>query len=87
MQNRIALADVGEKFISQPLAFRRALNEPCDIRKLNCGTDNLLRLCDLSESIKTLIRHFHNSRIRFNRAEGIVFCRSLLLFSQRIEQS
>ncbi len=87
MQNRIALANVRKKLIPKSFALTRTLHKPRNVRKPNRRTYNLLRRNNLRQILQPRIIHFHDRRIRLNRAKRIILRRRLLLLRQRVKQS
>ncbi len=86
MQNRVALADVGEELVPEALALRGSFHEAGDIREIHRRADDLLGRNHLCERLQPRIVHFHDRRIRLDRAKRIVLRRRLLLLCQRIEK-
>ena len=80
VQDRVALADVGEKLVAQAFAFRRAFDETGDIGKLDRRTDNLGRAVDFGERLEARILNLDDRRIRLDRTERIILGGGLLLF-------
>ena len=60
MQYRVALADVREELVPEPLAFRRAFNETGDVGKLYRRADYLLRIHDLRERLESRVSYFND---------------------------
>ena len=72
VNDRVALADVGEEFISQTLAFGSALDQSRDIDKLDgCGRV-FVGVIHLGEHVQTLVGNRHNADVRLDGAERIV---------------
>src|SRR5262245_26345227 len=85
MRNRIRLADVSEKLVTETLAFRCARDETRDVYELHGGWDHLLRMNDLRKLVESRIRHRHHACVRIDRAERKVLGGDSRL-GQRVEQ-
>ena len=72
MADNLALADMCEELIAEPLALARSLDEPSDIDELDASRDSLLGVVHFRELIETLVRNRHNADIRLNRRERII---------------
>ena len=82
---RIGFADVSQELVPKPLSFRRSFNEAGDIHKLDRGWHDPVRLTNVRQLGQSIVRHLHDTFIRFNGAERVVLgC--YLRGSQRIEQ-
>mmetsp|Transcript_24465 Transcript_24465/g.60703 ORF Transcript_24465/g.60703 Transcript_24465/m.60703 type:complete len:253 (+) Transcript_24465:497-1255(+) len=86
VHDRVALADVGEELIAQPLPFRCAGDKPGDIDKAEGRGHRLPRIVDVGEHFELRIGDGHDSGVRLNRAEGEVRRLGLRLLHQCIEQ-
>jgi len=75
MQHRVHLPDVAEKLIAQPLALRRAFDQPGDIDELHLRRYGLARFSKRGEDVQPFVRHRHHADIRLNGAERIIFRR------------
>ena len=85
MRDRVRLADVREELVAEPLALRRAFDEPRDVDELDDGGHDLLGAHDRGERVELRIRHRDDADVRVDRAERIVLRRNLRA-RQRIEQ-
>jgi len=72
--DRIHFADVRKELIAKTFALRCAGDEPGNINKLNGRRQDLFGLRNRRKLSKPRIRHRHNTDIRVDRAERIVFC-------------
>ncbi|MNL73568.1 hypothetical protein D3C87_1990460 [compost metagenome] len=79
MNNRINLTDMGQELVTKTLALARAAHESGNIDKFKSGRHRFVRLHQLGQLIETFVRHFHDTDVRVNGAEGIVcgFCSRL----------
>ncbi|MPN10094.1 hypothetical protein SDC9_157387 [bioreactor metagenome] len=66
------LADVGQKFIAQPLPLGGALHQPRDVHKLHHGGGGLLGGVHPGQLVQPVIGHGHHAHIGLNGAEGVV---------------
>ena len=73
--NGVHLADMGEKFIAQPGAFRGPLDQSGNIHELHHRGNGFLGLGHLREFFQPLIGHRHNSDRRVNGAKRIILRR------------
>ena len=87
VEDRVALADVGEELVAEALALRGTLHEARDVRELDRGADDLLRVRDRRERLKARVLHLHDGRVRLDRAERVVLRGGLLPLRERVEQS
>ena len=72
LHDGIDFADVGEKFVAQTFALRRAFDEAGDIHEFDCGRNNDLRLGDLLQHFEPRIRHRDDADVRIDRAKRII---------------
>ena len=73
VRDGVALADVGEKLVAEAFALARAGDETGDVDEFHDRGHDALGLDDFRKGRKARIRHFDDARVRFDRAEGIVF--------------
>jgi len=83
--DRIHFADVRKELIAKTFALRCAGDEPGNINKLNGRRQDLFGLRNRRKLSKPRIRHRHNTDIRVDRAERIVFCGDLRA-GKRVEE-
>ena len=74
MHDGVHLADMGQKFISQPFALACPLYKACDIYKLDYGRGVFFGMVHFRKTVKPFIRNGHYAYIGLNGAEGIVGC-------------
>ena len=72
VNDRVALADVGEELVAESLSFGCAFDESRDINELDHGGGNLFRVIHLTEKADPLIRDRDDADVRIDRAEGVV---------------
>ncbi|MPM67862.1 hypothetical protein SDC9_114787 [bioreactor metagenome] len=70
--NRVNLADMGQKFITKPLALGSSFNQTGNINKPHRSRNGFLGLIHFSQFPNPFIRHFNNPDIRLNGAKRIV---------------
>ena len=63
---------MAQELVAQPLAAAGALDQAGDIDKLDRGRRHLLRMVHFRQYVQPVVRHHHNTRIGFNRAERII---------------
>ena len=73
VRDGVALADVGEELVAEAFALARAGDETGDVDEFHDRGHDALGLDDFRQGRKARIRHFDDARVRFDRAEGIVF--------------
>ena len=86
MGDRVALADVGEKLVAEPLALRRAADEAGDVDEGQPGRDDLLRAGDLGQDVETRVRHRDLADVGLDGAKRIVGRLRRRGLRQRIEE-
>ena len=69
--NRVDLADVGEKFVAETLAFAGALDQTADVDDFDGRVDNFLALRHLGERVETRVEHLGDADVRVFRGEGV----------------
>ena len=69
MDDGVHLAVVGQELVSEALAFACALHEAGDVDKLNPSGEDVDGTGNLGEHLHAVVRHGHQTRVRFNRAE------------------
>ena len=69
MRNGVAFADIGEKLVAEPLAFRRALHQTGNVDKGHPRRDDLFRAGDCRQLVKPRVRHRNLADIGLDRAE------------------
>ena len=74
MDNGVNLTDMRKKLVAQPLALRSALDQPCNVHKLDDCRGHLIGRIHLAQLIQSGVRHRHDSDIRLDGAEWIVGC-------------
>ena len=72
LRHGIYLANVGQEFIAQAFAFRRALDQTGDVHKTHSRRQNALRAVNRRQLRQTSVRHFHYAHVRLNRTERII---------------
>ena len=72
VNDRVGLANVGEKLVAEPFALRRAFDETGDVDELHDGGDGALRLHDRREPGEAGVRDFDHADVRLDGAERIV---------------
>ena len=72
MHNRVALADVGEKLVSQALALGCALDQTRDVDKLDRCGGVFVGVIHFGKHIETLVGNRHHADVRLDGAERIV---------------
>jgi hypothetical protein len=77
MRDRIRLADIGKEFVAEPFALRCARDEAGNVDELHRRRDRLLRLDDVGKHIEPRIGHWHDTDVRVDGTERIVFGRDL----------
>ena len=82
----IALADIAEELVAQPLALRCAAHEAGDIDELQLRRHDLGRFTNSRDLVEPRIGHGDAAGVRLDRAEGVVGRLSRLSGGQRIEQ-
>ena len=82
----VHLADVGQKLVAKTLSLAGPLHQPGDIDKLHPGGNDLLAGAKGSQLIEPGVWHGDHTRIRLNRAEGVVGGFGLGVGDQGIEQ-
>ncbi len=85
VNNAVGFANVGEKLVTQTLAFRCAGDETGDIDELHHRRNGFLRLRQIDQCFYAWIGDFDDADIGFDGTERIVFRRDTR-FGQRIEQ-
>ncbi len=73
LSNRVRLADMGQKLVTQSLTLRCTGDQPGDVHKLNRGWDDLLRLDNRCQRRQPGIGHRHHANVGINRAKRIIF--------------
>ena len=74
MHDCIDFTDISKELVAESLSFGRALDESCNIHKLNRCRNDLLRVVHLAQHIQSFVRHCHDADIRVDRTERII-CR------------
>ena len=69
MNNGVRVADVGQKLVAQPLAFRGTFHQSGDIDDLDGGGHHPLGIVDLREPNKPLIGNGDDAHVGFDRTE------------------
>ena len=72
VNDRVALADVGEELIAQTLALRRAAHQPRDVDELDDGGGVFFGVIHFGENVQPLVRDGDDADVGVDRAEGIV---------------
>ena len=72
VDDRVAAADVREELVAETLAFRRALDEACDVDELDDGGRELLGVVLVAQPFEPLVRHGHDADVRVDGAERVV---------------
>ena len=86
LQDRIHLADMAEKFISQAFALAGSFDNARDIDQLQSGGNHLLRRDVFRDSLKPIIRHTDHAFVGLDRAKRIVRACGRLGTSQRVKK-
>src|SRR5690606_13690043 len=73
LHDGIGFTDVRKELVAEALALRGAGDEACDVHELDRRRQHLLRLDDAGKHVETRIRNGHDTDIRIDGAEGIVF--------------
>jgi hypothetical protein len=85
VRDRVGLANVGKKLVTQAFALGSAGDQSRDIHELDDRGDDLLGLRQRGERVEPGIGHLHDAGIRLDRAERIILGRDPGL-GERIEQ-
>ncbi len=72
MDDGVAFADIGEEFIAQPFAFRRAAHKAGNIDEFDRGGCVFLRVVQVGKPVEAFIRHGDHPDVRLNGAERII---------------
>ena len=86
MGDGVDFADIGEKLIAEPLAFRRAAHQAGDIDECEPRRHDDRRLGERSQRVEPLIRHRDLADIRLDGAERIIRRLRGRGFGQRVEE-
>ena len=73
VRDGVAFADVGEELIAEAFALACSGDETSDVDEFHDRGHNAFGLDDFRQGRKARIGHFDDARVRFDRAEGIVF--------------
>ena len=68
----VHLADVGEEFVAQTLAARRAAHQARDVHKLDDGGGVLFGVVHLGQHVQTAVGHRHHAGVGLYRAKRVV---------------
>ena len=72
MGDGVDLADIGEKLIAEPLAFRRAAHQAGDVDEGQPRRHDDRRLGEFGQRVEPLVRHRDLADIRLDGAERII---------------
>ena len=86
LQDGIALANVAQELVPQPLALGGPAHEPGDVRKVHRSVNDAPALANLGELLHPRVGHRHRRLVRLDGAEGIIRRLRILRPRQRIEQ-
>ena len=81
MHDGVHLADVGEKFVAQTFAVRRAFDEAGDVHEFNRRWNQRADPGDFGERFEARFRHGDDAEVRLDGAKGVI--RRLGLVSAR----
>ena len=85
VHDRISLANIGQKLVTQALALRRAGHKARDVYEFDNRRLHALRLDDARQGVQSRIGHLNDTDVRLDGAEGIVFS-SDARFGQRVKE-
>ena len=69
MNNGVRVADVGQKLVAQPLAFRGTFHQSGDIDDLDSGGNHPLGIVDLREPNEPLVGNGDDAHVGLDRTE------------------
>ena len=72
VQEGVALADVGEELVAEPLPLGRARHEARDVVELDRVPDDVRRLDGRGDLLEALVADGHDGDVRLDRREGVV---------------
>ena len=87
MHNGIHLANVTEELIPEPLPLAGALDEACDVHKLNRCRNQFLRTRELGKRCQALVWHRHDALVRLDGAKRVIRRLRLAGASHSVEKS
>ena len=82
----VAFANIGEKLIAEPFAFRGAAHEAGNVDKREPGRNDLLRAGDFRERREARVRHRHVADVGIDGAERIIGRLRGRRLRQRVEE-
>ena len=86
MYDCVDLADMGQELIAQTLALACAADQTGDVYELYDSRGGFLRVIQIGQRLKTLIRYRYHADVRVDGAERVVRALCACL-RDRIEQS
>ena len=85
LADRVALADVGQEFISKTGAFGCALDDAGDINEGNRGRDDFFRAKDARKDVEARIGNADDANIGFDCGEGVIRGEDIVL-GERVKE-
>ena len=82
----VGLADVGEELVAEPLALRRAADEPGDVHELDRRGDDGRRLDYLCQRFEPLVGDGDDADVGLDGGEGVVGGERRRLRGERVEE-
>ena len=72
VHHRVHFADMGQEFVAQSFAVRRAFDQSRDVHEFEYGRRDLFAVIQRREFVQPLVRHRDDADVRLDRAERIV---------------
>ena len=85
LADRVALADVGEELVAQPLPLRSPLHDARDIDERHRGRQDPGGAEDPRENVEPPVRYADDAHVGLDRGEGVVG-REHVVLGQGVEQ-
>ena len=85
LQDRVDLANMTQELIPQSLPFASSLNDARDVDQLEDRRHDFLRLNELRDSRKAIVRDIHDAFVGLDRAKGVVLGLSTLSTRERVK--
>ena len=86
LNDGIHFTDVGQKFIAQPFALRRAFDETGYVHEFNRRWNDNVRPGNFLQNVKPFVRHGDDADVWVNGAKGIVRGLGLARAREGVEQ-
>ncbi len=68
----VHFSDMREKLVAKPLSLACALDQSCDIHKLDDGRNHFLALIHLFKHAESFVRNRHHADVWINGAERVI---------------